>query len=558
MASTITGTLNSWTITSPGGEVCGAAKNEAQATLDPDGTVVIKSGDAVLWAGHIMSLVGLVGATPALLFADLLNSYLTGSSSSPVYSLAAGRFGVDSSTNPGPVIGGLLFDPTLTTAGNWIIPMTSATLGLGLGDNYEDDTDDYFTLTSPTALTINVTGKYHLSMGWFVLTSDPLAPVVVQVLKNGENIFTAPPAVNDFNSGSTTGTSPISGLYTRAYSMNGAMDSLLTAGDIISCKLYAEGGSGGDTAEISLTSALCIHLIGGTSSGAGTSGITAVNNQTSAGESLVENPGAGPVIGVKRLLAGTNITLTPTSDDITIDASGGASTTIANLGGPGQTLVTGAAPAYSVKRIRVTTSGLTVGSDANSIFLTNALIYNTSGFGLGEDLVSNAGYPIGIIKKIRAGSGIAVTSDTNAVIITASANNGFLVNGSSGVAFTTTPTAIAMGTYKRNDGSFTWTGSATTSVAAQTVIQFDVGFSITTASTGITTFRIRDSGSDLLVRSYPAGYTGSVVFSGTVKSFYGGTISIQASSTVADGAFDTSGTADDSPNWFSGNLVYAP
>lgn len=549
-----------------------------------------------------MGLAGLAGATPAARFADLLNTYLY-ASSGPSYSLAAARFGVDPSTNPGPVIGGLLFDPTTTTTGDWIIPMTATPVGLGLGDNYEDDTDDYFTLTSPTQLTINVTGKYHLSIGWFVLTSDTLNPVVVQLLKNGENIFSAPPGVNDFDSGASTGTSPISGLYTRAYSMNGGMDCLLTAGDVISCKLYAEGGSGGDTAEISLTSALCIHLIGGSAPGAGTSGITAVNNRTSAGESLVENPGAGPIIGVKRLLAGTNITLTPTSDDITIDASGGGSTTIDNATDSGQLLVTGSVPAYEVKRIKVAggmtsasdatsvtltganvsntvsgqpgslvtgtfpnyqikrvrsgTSGISLASDANSVIFTNEIDIINKAFSTGETLVDNTGFPTFAVKRILAGPGIRVTSTVNDVVVS-TGNNGFLVNGPSGVAFTTTSTAIAMGSYKRNDGSFTWTGAATTSVAPQTVIHFDVGFTITTASTGITTFIIGDSGASLLVRSYPAGYTGSVVFSGTVKSFYGGTINIRASSTVADGAFDTSGAADESFNWFSGDLIYAP
>lgn len=549
MASTITGTLFNWSITSPGGEVCGAAKNEAQATLDPDGTVVIKSGDAVLWAGHIMSLVGLVGATPALLFADLLNNYLTGSSSQ--YSLAAARFGVDPSTNPGPLIGGLLFDPTTTTGGNWIVPLTATPVGLGIGDNYEDDADDYFTLTSPTQLTINVTGKYHLSAGFFILSNDTLAPMVVQVLLNGNDIFSAPPGVNSFGPGSTTGTSPISALYSRGYACNGSMDCNLTAGDILTCKLYAEGGSGGDTAEIPLTSALCIHLIGGTSSGAGSGGVTAILNATDSGEALVT--GAAPIYSVKRFKAGSGLTVASDATSVTYSATGG--TTVDNTSDAGEPLVTGSFPTYEVKRIQAL-GGLTTASDDYVVYLTGISISNTVS-GQPGSLVTGTS-PNQQIKRIVAGPGITVTSDANNVTVSSLANNGFNVSGSSGIAFTTTPTDVSMSSYRRNDGLLTWSGTATNSVTSGTVIHFDVGFTITTASTGIITFAVQDSGAGLLVRQYAAGYTGPVSFSGTVKSFYGGTISIKASSTVADGTFSTSSPVDFATNWFAGDLIYAP
>lgn len=78
MASTIAGTSTNWTITSPAGQLAGAAKNAANASLTDDGTVVIKSADGVLWAGDIMALGGLAGATAALRFTDLLNNFLTG------------------------------------------------------------------------------------------------------------------------------------------------------------------------------------------------------------------------------------------------------------------------------------------------------------------------------------------------------------------------------------------------------------------------------------------------------------------------------------------------
>ncbi len=241
------------------------------------------------------------------------------------YSLAAARLGVDPSSNPGPLIGGLLFDPTLTTAGTFAIPLTSAIFGSGVCENFLDDVDNYFTLTSPTTLQINVSGKYNISGNVIVLTNDPLSLVALQVLPSVDAMFSSPPAMTNAVGVLSTGTTPISAIYSNIYTLGFAQDCTLVAGEIINMKLYAEGGSGGDTAEISLCSSLSIHLIGGTSSGAGTSGITAVNS-LGTGETLLNPAGAGPVVAVKSLVAGSNITLTPTGNDITISATGGGST----------------------------------------------------------------------------------------------------------------------------------------------------------------------------------------------------------------------------------------
>lgn len=61
MATTITGTSTYWAILSSGGQIAGAPKNRAHACILFDGTVVIESGEAVLWAGPINVLLGLAG-----------------------------------------------------------------------------------------------------------------------------------------------------------------------------------------------------------------------------------------------------------------------------------------------------------------------------------------------------------------------------------------------------------------------------------------------------------------------------------------------------------------
>jgi hypothetical protein len=511
MASTITGTATSWTITSVDGRASGAAKNKASATLQIDGTVVIESdGGETLWAGDIMGLAGLAGANPAARFADLLNSFLTGSLPAPINSIAAARFGVDPSSNPGPLINGLLFDPTTTTAGTWIIPMTSTPTGLGIGDNFEDDADGYFTLTNPTSVTINVSGKYHISAAWFVLTSDPLDPVSLQVLKNGDAMFTAPPAFGDFSSGSSTGTTPISALYTRAYSMLGSMDCALTAGDVISCKLYAEGGSGGDTAEITLTSALCIHLLGGTQAAAGTVGITAVNNQPSGDEVLVNNPGAGPVIGVKRLTAGSDIGLTSDADSVTINFTGSlAGTTVDNAVTTGEVLVTGAAPAYTVKRL-------------------------------------------------KTGNYASLTSDATSVTIGTNLDNGFTVSNPTNATFTTSFVTVIFGAFSRNSGVLTYnsgTGQIVQDVRNR-VIHFDFSIQNLTPSTGVVEIQLDlDGAGDGFRKRYPAGWTGNYEMSITVRVFnYPSPANprMRIKSTVADGTY---GQASSGLTWFSAQLL---
>jgi len=88
MSSTITSNATNWTITSPAGQQTSAAKDVATADLEDDGTVVVTAYGA-RWAGNIMTLSGLVGATPALRFADLVNNHLTGSS---LTSLSTVRF----------------------------------------------------------------------------------------------------------------------------------------------------------------------------------------------------------------------------------------------------------------------------------------------------------------------------------------------------------------------------------------------------------------------------------------------------------------------------------
>lgn len=316
------------------------------------------------------------------------------------YSLAAARIGIDPTSNPGPIIGGLLFDPTLTLTGTFALPLTTASFSTGICDNFLDDADNYFTLISPTELQINVSGKYNMSGNIIVLTNDPLTPLVIQVLRNTDVMFAAPPAMTDARGILSAGTSPISALYSNIYTMGFTEDCSLVAGDIIGVKLYAEGGTGGDSAEISLCSSLCIHLIGGTSSGAG-SAVNAVNSLGS-GETLLNPAGTGPVVAVKSLIAGRNISLTPTANDITVAYNTNRILEIDDfINSPGQQIAFLSAQSSSVSLMTFFAVPLALCSVLNSFLTaaTNGIInYNTKAM---DPLIPGV---YGIIQLIYRGS----------------------------------------------------------------------------------------------------------------------------------------------------------
>lgn len=228
MASTIAGTPSNWTITSPAGQLSGAAINHANASLEDDGTVVIKSADGVLWAGNIMTLGGLTGATPALRYADLLNNYLTG--------LLSGAITI--ANNPGT--GGELVNGT---APNYLIKRITSTGQINV---------------TPTADTINLSLTNtipQLSMG-----SGTDARVYNQVVSN----------------------------YTFR---------------------RLQGGTG-------------ITVTEGVGSAPNVfSSTVAVVGATDTGENIVT--GSNPTFTVKRLKAGTNVTLSSDPTSVTINATGG-------------------------------------------------------------------------------------------------------------------------------------------------------------------------------------------------------------------------------------------
>lgn len=279
MASTIAGTATNWTITSPAGQLSGAAINHANATLEDDGTVVIKSADGVLWAGNIMTLGGLTGATPALRYADLLNNYLTG-------------FSAGGATGPLSTITFLGSQLILSSpfSGDYLFPFTSTSLSngtpfatlsgnralfsrggyflfnnkLGSGANGSGGTDR---ITLRLRRTRAMVDSIIMEQSATCRVSNPAAAIIVNVQPGDEYWW-------DFNVNTGAATITIQGFASFTY-MN-----------VI--ELNASTG-------------------------------TTVDNAVDTGEAIVT--GAAPVYIVKRFKAGTDIALSSTGTAVTIDAT---------------------------------------------------------------------------------------------------------------------------------------------------------------------------------------------------------------------------------------------
>ena len=176
----------------------------------------------------------------------------------------------------------------------------------------------------------------------------------------------------------------------------------------------------------------------------------------------------------------------------------------------------------------------------------------------GEALVTGSA-PNYNVKRLKAGNNITMSSTTRAVTINAAipSTNGFSVSYGTVTTFTAAFVSIPFNDYFRNAGTLTWLGPTTSSLANGAVALFNVGVTISTASTGIITFQLTDGAQIYLSRSVAAGYTGPLSFSGIVTKYGGaGTLVLQAKSTVADGQFDFSyGAVGERNNWFDGTLL---
>ena len=233
---------------------------EAVASALP-GTEVINAN----WGIELMqSVVGAQGAQGA-------QGPIGAQGSAPAQIRALARYNVDATGSVGPA-GGWQFDPTTTVPGPVNIPWTNSTPGLALATPFEEDPDGYFTMGAGGVLTFNIGGKYRLSTGQAILSTETLAPVGSQLLHNGQSVFAAAPGCGSFSNQIPLAGTPVAGIYPYAYSLG--CDTLVEtqAGDTVAVVLYAGGGAGGLTSECAQASNFCVQLI--TDPGVGPQGPT--------------------------------------------------------------------------------------------------------------------------------------------------------------------------------------------------------------------------------------------------------------------------------------------
>ena len=140
-------------------------------------------------------------------------------------------------------------------------------------------------------------------------------------------------------------------------------------------------------------------------------------SSTGGTESLVVD-GSGPTLSVKGLTAGTNVTLTPSGTDVTIN--GPATTSLASAGGTETLVQDGTGPALATKGLTAGTGIALVGA-ANDVTISNtdgASSVALSSTGGTESLVVDGTGPTLSVKGLTAGTNITLTpSGTDITIV---------------------------------------------------------------------------------------------------------------------------------------------
>lgn len=150
---------------------------------------------------------------------------------------------------------------------------------------------------------------------------------------------------------------------------------------------------------------------------------SSITLSSAGGTETLVNDGTGPDLANKGLTAGTGISLGSDASSVTItNSSPASSVTLADVSGTGdETLVgDGTGPSLSVKKLTAGT-GVSLSSDVNQVTITNSSpgsAVSLSNAGGDETLVNDGTGPALVSKGISAGTGISLGSTASAVTIT--------------------------------------------------------------------------------------------------------------------------------------------
>lgn len=238
------------------------------------------------------------------------------------------RAGVDSSSNPDPLTNGLLIP---TGSSEFQMPLTvTYDSGLGIASPYIDDVPvDY--IVNSNYITINNAGNFEASFEIvFIGTVNPTIPIITEILRNGEAIFTSPPICVDCK---MNGCDISVGPFSKAWTMSASSNCILSVGDELALVIQPNNSAADIVLELS--SNFSLHRIDNdafTGPQGPPGAVNSVINDISASNNLIENPGSNSNIIIKGIQAGTNITINDLGDNLEIVSAGGG-------GGPNNILI---------------------------------------------------------------------------------------------------------------------------------------------------------------------------------------------------------------------------
>lgn len=187
----------------------------------------------------------------------------TPSSVSPGFFPSSARIGVDPTSNQDPLTNGLIVNCLATQSGNYQLPLRASAVDLGFADNYMQSPSNDFSVGT-NSITFNNAGSYSISVNMPVISSG-VKTIMMQVLKAGESLFTAPPATAAICTLTPLDTSvfpnlPGEFIFNAIGTLTGSGNIKINGGEEIAL-VFESSGVIGDTVVVELTSAISITKI---------------------------------------------------------------------------------------------------------------------------------------------------------------------------------------------------------------------------------------------------------------------------------------------------------
>lgn len=149
------------------------------------------------------------------------------------------RFNLDPSSNPDPLIGGLIVNSLSTHLYDFKIPLTLQNQSLDFANPIHYDPLNHFSLSN-NVITCHKDGYYNISFQFSALSNllTPNNVCIFQILKDGVNMFSGPPALSSANNFCNFASLPFSALFNIGSFSSSSANVHLVNGDTLTLKFY--------------------------------------------------------------------------------------------------------------------------------------------------------------------------------------------------------------------------------------------------------------------------------------------------------------------------------